>query len=104
MNLSNWNTAEEYASSLFTRVVYSDDEEFHTSTEPWPEKIVFVTKEGIYSYVMKYNVLLGTFVHYKIPHYNRKYATIRLANSGDKASDSDVHGNEKLVDEYKVDF
>ena len=101
----NWSTAEKYISSLYNRIVYSDDEEFHTTeNEPYPEKIIFVYKKGIYSYVMKYNVLSHTFIHYKIPHYNRTYATICLANSGDKASDSDSNGNETLVDEYKVDI
>jgi hypothetical protein len=97
----NWSEIEQTITYCYTRIVYSDEEDF--DSEPWPEKIIFIKKVGMDSYVSKYNALMHTFVHYKVPNYNRTCATMRLAgNHGDKATPTDVNGNELLVEKYKV--
>jgi len=96
----DWERMEEQVVHSLTRLVYSDEDEFYD--EPWPEKIIFVKKQGTDSYVMKYNALTHLFIHYKVPHYNRKCATMRLQCKGDPATSTDVHGNEILIDKYRI--
>ena len=98
----NWLEIEKKVQDSYTRIVYSDEEDF--DSEPWPEKIIFIKKVGTDSYVSKYNALMHTFEHYKVPNYNRKCATMRLGGmQGEKATCTDVNGNELLVDKYKVE-
>jgi hypothetical protein len=97
----NWTDIEDKIQHSYTRIVYSDEEDF--DSEPWPEKIIFIKKVGTDSYVSKYNALMHTFVHYKVPNYNRTCATMRLGGiQGEKATRTDVNGNELLVEKYKV--
>jgi len=86
--------------NIYSKMVYSDDEEFYD--EPSPEKIIFVCKKGNDSYVTTYNTILHTFKHYKVPNYNRNYATMSLRLPSDPPTKTDVNGNELLINSYLV--
>jgi hypothetical protein len=94
------STVEKHIENIYSKIVYSDDDEF--DSEPWPEKIIFVCKKGIDSYVIKYNALLHTFKHYNVPHYNRTHATLLLRLPTDPPSKTDRNGNELLIKSYEI--
>jgi hypothetical protein len=88
-----WEEYETRIKNRYTRMVYSDDDDFYQEpTDP----IYFIKKIGIYSYVVRYHTFSRTFTRYIIPHYNRKYADTILYEGGDKLSEDDIRNNENM--------
>lgn len=96
----SWADKEAQVKQIYTRIVYSDDEEFYEENSPY--RIVFITKSGIHSYVLKYHTTLQTCTRYCVPHYNRTHAHLVLKDYSDPPTAQDVHNNRILVAQYQV--
>jgi hypothetical protein len=94
----NWSEYETKIKNRYTKVVYSDDEEFHRSPL---DTLYFIKKIGIYSYLVRYHTSTQLCTRYVVPHYNRRCADTILKEGGDPSSPEDVQTNENL-DSYQV--
>jgi hypothetical protein len=96
----SWEEKEEIIKNSFTRIVYSDEDEFYENESPY--RIIFITKIGTYSYVVKYHTFLHTFTRYRVPYYNRKCADLVLKEKSDPLTAEDVNTNDILQEQYRV--
>ena len=96
----SWEDKEEIVKNMYTRIVYSDEDEFYENKSPY--RIIFVTKIGTDSYVLKYHTFLHTFTRYRVPNYNRKCADLILKEKSDPSTVEDTNTNAILQEQYIV--
>lgn len=91
-----WNKYENHIRDAYTRLVYSDDDEFYDYDDHI--RYIFIKKINGVSFVLKYDTLTKLFTRFKIPNYNRKCAHMILREGGESSSDSDTRTNKDLTD------
>jgi hypothetical protein len=94
----HWEKYENHVRDAYTRIVYSDDDEFYDYDDNI--RYIFIKKENGISFVLKYDSVLKTFTRYKVPNYNRKCAHMILKEEGEPYSVLDIKTNADLCD-YK---
>ena len=73
----NWEETELEIKNMYTRLVYSDEEDFYDSPI---EPLHFIKKIGNDSYFLRYNTCTKKFTRYIIQNFNQRVKHLEKIN------------------------